>query len=184
MTGSPHAWRLGALLHPHESDFRGRGWWPAPTFPHMDQFANSRHVAQRSWRADYQSCGTCLQASNPILWMVITQGRTSLRIQFDGSDPSWATRAAQAEVPISTVQEGCCANLEAVVEKRTKARGPGCPHRMTKIMKTPATSYDIEEWMQGVEGDTPQKDTRKNDAARYRSEWLNAHSQQASWGSR
>ena len=41
---------------------------------------------------------------------------------------SWAGRAAQLEVTVNTVQEGGRAIVEAVVEKQTKARGPGCPH--------------------------------------------------------
>ena len=48
-----------------------------------------------------------------------------------------ASRAAQIEVTINTVQEGCQAIAEAVVEKGTKARGPGPPHRMMKVMRTP-----------------------------------------------
>ena len=46
---------------------------------------------------------------------------------------SLAGRAAQAEATLNTVQEGCHAIAEAVVEKRTKARGPGHPCRMIKV---------------------------------------------------
>ena len=77
---------------------------------------------------------------------------------------------------IYTVQEGCCAIAEAVVEKRTKARGPGCPCTMTKLTKTPITAYDIQDWMQGVEEDASKKGARKVDAFNCRPEQINAHS--------
>ena len=49
-------------------------------------------------------------------------------VRFSLMDPiNWAGRTAQVEVTINAVQEGHQAILEAVVEKRTKARGPGCP---------------------------------------------------------
>ena len=37
---------------------------------------------------------------------------------------------------------------------------------MMKVMKTPATAYDIEEWMWGVEEDAPEKEARKGDVAK------------------
>ena len=39
---------------------------------------------------------------------------------------NWAGREAQVETMVSTVQEGHQATADAVVEKRIKARGPGC----------------------------------------------------------
>ena len=53
------------------------------------------------------------------------------------SPASWVIRTGQVEATVSTVQEGHCAIAEAVTERRTKARGPGCPHRMSKVTKTP-----------------------------------------------
>ena len=35
----------------------------------------------------------------------------------------WASRTTQADVIVNTIQEGCCTIADAVVEKRTKARG-------------------------------------------------------------
>ena len=58
-----------------------------------------------------------------------------------------ASRAAQVEATVSVVQEGHHAIAEAVIEKRTKARGPGHPHRRTKVIKTPITTYHFEEWI-------------------------------------
>ena len=65
---------------------------------------------------------------------------------------NWAGRTVHVQVTVNTVQEGNRAIADAVVEKRTKARGAGCPHRMTKVTRTPATAYNIEEWIWGVEG--------------------------------
>ena len=69
---------------------------------------------------------------------------------------NWAGRTAYVEATVNTVQDGHKAIADAVVEKRTKARGPGHPCGMTKVMRTPAVAYDIEEWMQGVEEDAPE----------------------------
>ena len=42
-----------------------------------------------------------------------------------GGPFSWAGRPTQIEVSRKTVQEGCCAIIKVVVEKKMKARGPG-----------------------------------------------------------
>ena len=69
---------------------------------------------------------------------------------------SWSSMAAQVEVTVSTVQEGCHAFAEAVIEKRTKARSPRHTHRRTKAMKTPAAAYNVEEWIGGMEEVAPE----------------------------
>ena len=58
------------------------------------------------------------------------------------------------------MQEGCCAIIEAVVEKKMKARGPGQPQGKAKPPKTPAVAYDINECMQGLEGSSEEKPKR------------------------
>ena len=67
--------------------------------------------------------------------------------------------------------------MDAVVEKRTKARGPGHPHRMTKVMRTPTVDYDIEEWMWGVQEDAPKVEARYGNANDHRPAQRNACSQ-------
>ena len=52
------------------------------------------------------------------------------------------------------MQEDHHAILEAVVEKKMKARGQGQPQRKVRHPKTSAVAYDIEEWMQGLVGDS------------------------------
>ena len=44
---------------------------------------------------------------------------------------NWAGRAAKVEVTVNTIWKGCQVIADAVVEKGTKVRGPGHPHRMT-----------------------------------------------------
>ena len=90
---------------------------------------------------------------------------------------SWAGGAAQVEVTLNTVQEGCPAIADAIVEKRTKARGPGHPYRMMKVMRTPTAAYDIEEWMQGDGRGCSQRDVRKGDAVNCSPKWKNAYTQ-------
>ena len=60
---------------------------------------------------------------------------------------NWAGREAQVEMIEITIQEGHQAIADVIVEKRTKARGPGCPQRTTKTNWTPTAVYNIKEWM-------------------------------------
>ena len=49
-----------------------------------------------------------------------------------------------------------------MVEKTTKARGPGHLQGKAKPYKTPAAAYNIEEWMSGLEGDSGEEPKRNN----------------------
>ena len=95
-----------------------------------------------------------------------------------------ARRMVQVEVTVNTIKEGCWAIADAVVEKRTKAKGPGCPHRMTKAAQAPATAYNIEEWMWGLEEEAPEVEARNSEVGNCGLEWRNTHSQHAGQGSR
>ena len=74
---------------------------------------------------------------------------------------------AQVEVTINTIQEGCQAIADAVVEKRTKARGLGHPCGMKKAIWAPATAYNIEEWMWGLEEDAPKVEASNGDVGNH-----------------
>ena len=87
--------------------------------------------------------------------VVLFFGRQSLKeglplgntrdVGFSLMDPiNWAGRSAHVETTINTLQEGCKDIADAVVENRTKARGPGHPREMTKIMRTPTVACNIE----------------------------------------
>ena len=82
---------------------------------------------------------------------------------------NWAGRTAQVEVTINTVWEACQAILDVFV---------------TKVTRTSTITYDIEEWMWGIEEDDPKVETRSSDAIDHRPEWRNAHLQHAGQGSR
>ena len=64
---------------------------------------------------------------------------------------------------VNTIQEGHQTIADAVVEKRTKARRQGYSQEMTKATRTPATAYNIEEWMWGLEEDAPKVEARNGD---------------------
>ena len=66
------------------------------------------------------------------------------------------------------------------MEKRTKARGPGHHQGMTKATWAPATTYNIEEWMQGLEEEAPYGEVRNGDTCNHGLEQITAHSQ-ACW---
>ena len=74
----------------------------------------------------------------------------------------------QVEVTVNTVQESHQAFVDAVVKKRTKARGPGCPHKMMKTTWAPAAAYNIEEWVWGLEEDAPKVEVRNGDVDNHR----------------
>ena len=68
---------------------------------------------------------------------------------------NWAGKPAQIEVTVNTMQEDHWAIVDSVMEKTTKARGPGCPQGMTKATWALSTAYNIEEWVQGLEEENP-----------------------------
>ena len=69
LTRSPSTQRSDTLLCPYQSDSRGRGRWPASTFPCIEWFIDCWHVPGWSWRTNYRSCGPCPRGDNLILWM-------------------------------------------------------------------------------------------------------------------
>ena len=89
---------------------------------------------------------------------------------------SWASRAAQVAATVNTVQEGHWAIAEVVVERRTKARGPGHPHGMMKETRTPAAAYDVKEWMWGMKEVATKGEVRKGGVVNCRPEQRNTHS--------
>ena len=90
---------------------------------------------------------------------------------------NWAGRTAQVMVTVITVQEGHRGIVDAVVVKRTNARGPGHPHRMTKVTRALNVAYNIEECMQGLKEDAPKMEVRNGNVINHRPEQRNAHSQ-------
>ena len=111
---------------------------------------------QESWPEDHIVEAMVLSPGEAILFF----GRCSKNeglpynrardVEFGVGGPfNWARRSAHIEALSKTMLEGHHAILEAVVEKKMKARGPGQPWGKTRYPKPPAAAYDIKEWMQG-----------------------------------
>ena len=81
------------------------------------------------------------------------------------------------ETVVSTVQEGHQDITDTIVEKTTKARGPGHPQGAMKTNQTPAAAYNIKKWMQGLEEDASNAEVRNGKASNHSTEWRNVHSQ-------
>ena len=185
---SPSEW---SLLPEHQQDHPTHKdlMQPTLTFPNMEWLINNRYVPGWSWRVDYQSCSPCPREA------ILFFGRWSLKEELQLRNArdvgfsltghiNWASRTAHIEVTINTVKGGHQAIVEAVVKKRTKARGPGCPCRTTKVTRTDTMAYDIEEWMWGMEEDFPKVEARNDNENDCRPEWRNTYSQCAGQGSR
>ena len=83
---------------------------------------------------------------------------------------NWAGREAQVKMMVSTVQKGHQAIADTVMEKRTKAKGPGCLWGTMKTNQTPTAAYNIKTWMQGLEGDASRVEVRDGDASNHGTE--------------
>ena len=57
----------------------------------------------------------------------------------------WARRTLQVEASSNTVQEGHWAIVDAVMEKKTKARGPGCPRGSGRAIQSSTSTCNINE---------------------------------------
>ena len=66
---------------------------------------------------------------------------------------------------VYTVQEGHQAIADAVVEKRSKARGPGCPQGTMKTNWTSTAEYNFKECMQGLEEDAYDVEVRNGEVS-------------------
>ena len=114
-----------------------------PTFPCIEQLTSSRHIAGRSWRTDYWSCGTCSREAILFFgWLSCKEGLPlggARDVGFSLMGPtSWAGRADQVEVTVSTMQEGHCAIAEAVIEKRTKQGAQDIPIEWWRSLRPPS----------------------------------------------
>ena len=111
--------------------------------------------------------------------------REARDIAFSMAGPViWARRQAQVKMAVSTVQEGHWTIADAVVEKRTKAQGPGDPQGKKKTKQTPAVACNIKELMQGIKEDESEVELRNGRAGNHRAEPRNAWSWNVSRGRR
>ena len=131
----------------------------------MDWFVNCQHVPGRPWRTNYRSSGLGLR--EVILYFgqwLLKEGLPlgdSRDVGFHlGSPVNLAGGETQVEMMVSSIWEGHQAITDAVVEKRTKARGPGCPQGTMKIHWTPVAAYNIKEWVWGLEEDASEAEAK------------------------
>ena len=160
----------------------GEGGGDQPPPPCMDQFLNCQHVSGQPWRMNYRGCGIGPWEGNLFFGRQFFKEGFPLGYVMDvgfwlGGPVNMAGREAQVETTMSIVQEGCWVIADAVVGKRTEARGPGHPQGTTKTNWTPTAVYNINKWMWGLEEDASKEEVRNNEASNCGTEQKNAHSQ-------
>ena len=73
-------------------------------------------------------------------------------IRFSLTGPvNWAGRMTQVEATVNTVQVGHQIIADAVMEKKTKARGTGHLQGLGKAIKSLAGVCKVDDWMQGLD---------------------------------
>ena len=164
----------------------GGGDQPPP--PHVWQGCLITGILQEAWLEDCITKAMVLSPGEAILffgWHLKDEGLPYHRardVEFClGGLFNWAWRSVQIEALRKTMQEGHHAILKAVVEKKMTARGAGQPLGKTRHPKFPAVAYDVEEWMQGLAGDTD-GDLKWNDNMNHRADWQSNSSQWRSPG--
>ena len=78
---------------------------------------------------------------------------------------------------VKAVQEGCWAIMNAVMERKTRARGHGQPWGKMKLTRTPTAAYDVGEWMWGLERASIGEWGGHKDAVEHGHEWWSPCSQ-------
>ena len=139
----------------------GEGGGDQPPPPYVWEGGLITDILQEAWPDDCTTKAIVLSPGDTILFFSRHSKNEGLPyhkardVEFGlGGLLNWAGRSAQMEALRKTVQKGCHAILKVVVEKKTKARGPGQPCGKTRHPKTPAPAYNTEEWMRGLTGDS------------------------------
>ena len=87
---------------------------------------------------------------------------------------SWARKTVQVQVTINTMQESCWAISDAIMEKKTKVRGPGCTWGLRGAAKPSATACNVDDWKWDLdEGVCNREVGRTHDVYAHRYEWGN-----------
>ena len=64
---------------------------------------------------------------------------------------NWARRTAQVKVTANMVQEDLQTIADAVMKKKAKARGSGCPKWLGKAVWSSAGTCNVDDWMLGLD---------------------------------
>ena len=92
--------------------------------------------------------------------------RSAKDVEFSLRGPvNWAGRTAQMEATANTVQEGDWAIVDAVMEKKTKARGPGCPQGLRRAIQSWTSTCNISDWMWGLDEGASDGEVRRTSDA-------------------
>ena len=147
-----------ALLYSGESN---AGRWRRQSTPLSHAWGGCliTNILEEAWPEDWITEAMVLSWGEAILFF----GRCSMneglpyhrarKIEFGLGGPfNWAGKPTQIEALRKPMQQSHCDIIEAVVEKKMKASVQGQPHGKARHPRTPAVTYDIEEWMWGLEG--------------------------------
>ena len=110
----------------------GEGGGDQPPLPHAWEGGLITDILQEAWPEDHIIEAMVLSPGEAILFFGRCSKNEGLPYHRErdnefglGGPFNWARRTVQIEALRKTMQEGCHAILEAVVEKKMKARGPG-----------------------------------------------------------
>ena len=76
---------------------------------------------------------------------------------------NWAGRTAQVEATVNTIQEGHLAIADAIIKKKMKARGHGCPWGLRRVTQSSAAAYHVDDWIQGLDKGVSDEEMRTDD---------------------
>ena len=129
----------------------GNGRGDQPTLPHAWEGGLNTDILQEAWSEDCITKAVVLSPGAAILFFDRHTKNEGIPycmardVKFCLGGPfSWARRSVQIEASRKTMQEGHHAILEAVVEKKTKVRGPWWPWGKTRHAKN--SSCGLWHW--------------------------------------
>ena len=159
----------------------GRDDQPPPS--HAWSWLLITDILQEACPGDWISKAVVLVPGEAILFF----GRCSLRegllcssaedVELGLRGPvNWAVRTVQVEAIINTIQEGCQVMMDAVMEKKTMARGLGHPWGSRGATQSSAATCNIDNWMWGLDEGTSDREVgRAGDILAEKYGWDSAH---------
>ena len=76
---------------------------------------------------------------------------------------TWAGRTSQVEATLHTIQEGHRAMVHAVMEKKTKTRGPGHSQELRRATWPSPAACNVDDWMWGLDKEASDEEVRRID---------------------
>ena len=164
---TPNNW-MCYCIHVRVSLREGRDNQP-PTFLCMEWISNCWHIT-KSCPRDLITEAVVLALGEAILFFgscscyesLLYRNAQDIEFSLRGH-VTWAGRTAQVEATIHTMQEGHRAMVDAIMEKKTKARGHGHPQGLRRATWSSAAACNINDWMQGLDEGVSHKEVRRID---------------------